>query len=110
MTTYTILQLVIISLLIGLVVFIERALPFLLFSKKEPPAIIRFIEKYIPPMVMAVLVVYCLKDMNFTSGAAGFVPYLAASGVAAGLHLWKRNALLSICCSTIIYMILIKIL
>lgn len=110
MTSYTILQLVIISLLIGLVVFLERALPFLLFSQKEPPAIIRFIEKYIPPMVMAVLVVYCLKDMNFSSGAKGFVPYLIASALTAALHLWKRNALLSICSGTIIYMIFTKIL
>ena len=30
----------------ALVIFSERAFPFVLFSKKEPPAFIKFIEKY----------------------------------------------------------------
>lgn len=97
-----------------LIIFFERAFPFILFSKKEPPAIIKFIEKFIPPMVMAVLVCYCLKDMTFISNGtvtwSGFIPYLSALIVTILLHLWKRNTLISIFGGTALYMILIRIM
>lgn len=102
----------------ALVILMERAFPFILFSKKNPPAVIRFIEKYIPPMVMAALLFYCIKDINFIALAdnvkaidwKGFVPYVVSIAITIGLHLWKRNALISIFGSTIIYMILIRVL
>lgn len=103
---------------IALVILLERAFPFILFSKKNPPLVIRFIEKYIPPMVMAALVFYCLKDINFvkiigntaTIDLKGFVPYIVAVGSTIALHIWKRNALISIFGGTVIYMILIRVL
>lgn len=94
----------------SLIIFFERAFPFLLFSKREPPKIIKFIEKYIPPMVMSALVVYCLKDISFTSGSIGFLPYILGVIVTIILHLWKRNTLISIFGGTAIYMILLRIL
>lgn len=102
----------------ALVILLERAFPFILFSKKNPPSVIRFIEKYIPPMVMAALLFYCIKDINFVIVAEniksidwkGFIPYLISVTAAIGLHLWKRNSLISIFGSTIIYMILIRVL
>ena len=94
----------------ALIIFFERAFPFLLFSKREPPRIIRFIEKYIPPMVMASLVVYCLKDISFSTGIIGFVPYITGVIITVILHLWKRNTLISIFSGTAVYMILLRIL
>lgn len=106
----------------ALVILLERAFPFILFSKKNPPAIITFIEKYIPPMVMAALLFYCIKDINFVKQIDsasetfksvdwhGFIPYLVSVSATIGLHLWKRNSLLSIFGGTGIYMILIRIL
>ena len=35
----------------ALVIFATRLFPFALFSKREPPPILRFVEKYIPPMI-----------------------------------------------------------
>lgn len=96
-----------------LVIFLERAFPFILFSRKKPPKVISFIEKYIPPMVMAALVVYCLKGISFASGSENldkYLPYLAGSAVTVALHLWKSNALLSILGGTISYMLLLKFL
>jgi len=96
------------------VIILERAFPFILFSKKNPPKIILFIEKYIPPMVMAALLIYCIKDISFVSNNKidfkGFLPYIIGVGSTIGLHLWKRNSLISIFGGTIIYMILIRIL
>lgn len=102
----------------ALIIFFERAFPFILFSKKNPPKIIHFIEKYIPPMVMAALLLYSLKDINFVKNSnfvnsvdyKGFVPYLVGIIFTVGLHIWKRNSLLSIFGGTIIYMILIRVL
>ena len=106
----TISQAIIASLCIALVIFAERAFPFVLFSKKNPPAIIRFIEKYIPPMVMAALLFYCLKEVSFTTGIQDFIPEIAGVSFTVILHLWKRNSLLSIFGSTILYMILIRVM
>lgn len=102
----------------ALVILLERAFPFILFSKKNPPAVIRFIEKYIPPMVMAALLFYCIKDINFVKAVneitaidyKGFVPYIISIGATIGLHLWKRNSLISIFGGTAIYMVLIRVL
>lgn len=98
----------------GLVILFERAFPFILFSRKNPPKIINFIEKYIPPMVMAALLFYCIKDINFISEShlnpSGFIPYIVGITITIILHLWKRNSLLSIFGGTGIYMILIRIL
>lgn len=103
---------------IALVIIAERAFPFILFSKKNPPKIILFIEKYIPPMVMAALLFYCLKDINFVTtennvpaiDIIGFVPYIASVGATIFLHLWKRNSLISIFGGTVLYMLLIRFL
>lgn len=98
----------------AVVILLERAFPFLLFSRKTPPKIITFIEQYIPPMVMAALLFYCIKDINFVTEASidykGFIPYIVGVGSTIALHLWKRNSLLSIFGGTGIYMILIRIL
>lgn len=91
--------------LAGLVILATRALPFILFSRRDPPAIIRFIERFIPPMVMGVLVVYCLKDIQWAAWPSG-VRELAAITLVTALHVWKKNAMLSIFGGTAFYMVL----
>lgn len=95
--------------LMSLVILGTRAFPFLLFSRRKPPRALRFVERYIPPMVMAILVVYCLKDVRWGDGLAGAAE-LAALALAIGLHIWKKNAMLSIFGSTAFYMALQAIL
>lgn len=102
-------------LAIALVIFLERAFPFILFSRKNPPAFITFIEKYIPPMVMICLVLYCIKDITFvtaenTIDLKGFLPSIIGVISTVILHLWKKNSLISIFGATIIYMVLLNIL
>jgi len=94
----------------ALIIIAERAFPFVLFSKKQPPKIITFIEQFIPPMVMACLLIYSLKDINFTTGIENFLPALIGVAATIGLHLWKSNSLISIFGGTILYMILIRVL
>lgn len=105
----TLSQAIIATFFISLVILFERSFSFILFSKKEPPAFIRFIEKYIPPMVMAARVIYCLKSFEFTS-VNGSIPTLAGVLVTGIAYKWKHNSLVAIFGGTLIYMILIRIL
>ena len=91
--------------LMGLVILATRAFPFLLFSRRDPPALIRFVERFIPPMVMAVLVVYCLKDIQWPTWPSG-IREISALALVVALHLWKKNAMLSIFGGTAFFMLL----
>lgn len=96
-------------LISGVIVYALRAFPFVLFSKKDPPEFIRFIEHYIPPMVMAVLLVYCLKNVEFLKKPFG-IPEAAGLLFTVGIHLWKRNPMISIFGGTILYMVLSRVM
>ena len=99
---------VLVSLLIGLIVFAERLFPFAVFSKRKPGKLIHIFERYIPPLVMIGLLIYSLRDVRFTS-LGQWVPQIAAIIFTIATYLWKKNSLLSIFGGTIIYMILIRI-
>lgn len=93
---------------IALVTAIIRYLPFVVFSgKRKTPKIIDKLGKVLPYAIMGMLVVYCLKDISFTS-PAGFLPSLIACIVVGALYIWKRNTLISIIAGTVCYMILVQ--
>lgn len=92
----------------SLVIFTTRIFPFLLFSRRKPPKLLQFIERSIPPAVMAILVIYSFKDISWTGTEP--LPYAIALCMAFLLHAWKRNALLSIFGSTVFFMIVRSIL
>lgn len=86
-----------------------RFLPFLIFGKKgETPAVISYLGRVLPYAVMAMLVVCCLKGLDF-SAPDSFVPELLCTALVAGLHAWKRNTLLSIGVGTVAYMLLVRL-
>ncbi|MCQ2433312.1 MAG: branched-chain amino acid transporter permease [Clostridia bacterium] len=94
---------------IALVTAALRFLPFLIFrGKGEPPAFIGYLGKVLPYAIMAMLVVYCLKSVSVLSKPYG-LPELIACASVVGLHLWRRNTLLSIAGGTIIYMLLVQL-
>lgn len=95
--------------LTGIIIFLERLFPFALFSRKNPPKILKYIEQFIPPMAIAALLIYSLKDISFTQANA-FLPQLIALAVTVILHLIKKNSMLSIFGGTIIYMVLIRLI
>ncbi len=85
-----------------------RALPFLVFGgRKEVPKVVSDLGVLLPSSIMAVLVVYCLRNVNFAA-ARNFLPEFISCLVVVGLHLWKRNILLSIGLGTVCYMILVQ--
>lgn len=87
---------------------ITRFLPFAVFSSKRPtPRYIQYLGKVLPGAIFAMLVIYCLRNMSLLQGSHG-LPELIAIALTVGLHLWKRQMLLSIAGGTVCYMLLIQ--
>ena len=94
---------------IALVTAFIRFLPFLIFTgSRKPPKIVEKMGRLLPCAVMAMLVVYCLKDVSFAT-PSGYLPALIASIVVCGSYIWKKNTLLSIISGTLCYMIFVQI-
>jgi len=99
------------AVLIGvmsLVTALLRFLPFLVF-RDETPEYILYLGDVLPPAIIGMLVVYCLRDLNFAAAPYG-VPEFISLAAVAGLQAWKRSPLVSILAGTAVYMILIRIL
>lgn len=98
-------------IIIGMAVLgtaMTRFLPFLIFPGDRPvPKYVQYLGKVLPSAVFGLLVVYCLRDVDILSGSHG-IPELISIAAVAGLHLWKRQMLLSIAGGTICYMMLVQ--
>ena len=90
------------------ITFILRSMPFVLFTHGKTPKYISFLGKYLPFSIIGMLVVYCLKNVSLVHAPHG-IPEIAAVALVAGLHLWKRNTLMSILIGTISYMLLLRL-
>ena len=84
-----------------------RFLPFVMFSKGTPKTIV-YLGNLLPNAIMAMLVVYCLKGLDFSTPGK-YPPELLCTILVAGLHAWKRNTLLSIGVGTVAYMLLVQL-
>ena len=94
---------------IALVTLLTRLLPFLLFpGRRQPPAAILYLGRVLPCAIMGMLVVYCLRNITPLSPPYG-IPEAAGVLLAVLLHVWKRNTLLSIGGSTVVYMLLVQL-
>ena len=92
----------------AVITFLTRALPFLLFDRGEsPPKLVLYLGRVLPPAIIAMLIIYCLRGVSFLT-PGGWVPQLLCVGVVVALHLWKHNNLLSIFGGTVLYMILVQ--
>lgn len=90
----------------SIVTILTRFLPFVVF-RKETPGYISYLGRVLPPAIIALLVVYCLKDITPAVHPFG-IPELIAVVCVIALHVWKRNSLISILSGTVIYMVLIQ--
>ncbi len=103
-----ILRSIVIIALVAVTTFATRLVPFVLFPNgKKIPKSVEYLGKVLPPAVIGMLVVYCLRSITPTASPFG-LPELIASAVVVILHIWKRNNLLSIGVGTVLYMILVQ--
>ena len=85
-----------------------RFLPFIIFREsKETPEFIQYIGSFLPSAVFGMLVVYCLRNVDVLQGSHG-IPEAISIFVTGGLHIWKRQMMLSIAGGTICYMLLVQ--
>ncbi len=86
-----------------------RFLPFLIFREGKPvPKYIRYLGNALPAAIFGMLVVYCLKNVDFLSGNHGIAEIvgIAATGLT---HLAKGQMLYSILAGTVCYMVMVQV-
>lgn len=99
-----------VAAVVAVCTLLTRLIPFLFFGgKKETPPAVQFLGGVLPPAIMAALVLYCLRNIDFWQGNRG-IPEIAGVIVTAVLHLWKNQILYSIAGGTVCYMILVQMI
>ncbi|WP_430460432.1 branched-chain amino acid transporter permease [Thalassolituus sp. LLYu03] len=88
------------------VTFLTRVLPFVVLYKVAHHPLLEHLGRYLPPMVMVLLLVYSFK--NDIAWSADFLPELGCLTLVAALHLAFRQALVSIVGGTAVYMALVQ--
>ena len=94
---------------VALVTWGLRAVPFILFGSRPLPKTMRYLGRVLPPAIMTILVIYCLRNTAFDCYPFG-IPELASCILVALLQIVKRNMYLSIIAGTFCYMMLIRVL
>ena len=95
--------------MVVLATMLTRFLPFIVFPSGKPtPKYIQYLGKVLPAAVFGLLVIYCLKNVDVMTGSHG-LPEMISIAVVIGLHLWKRNMLISIAGGTVCYMLLVQL-
>ena len=90
----------------AIVTILLRFLPFFIFSKETPPYI-TYLGTVLPPAIIGMLVIYCLRETELTTAPFG-IPELLAALIVVLMQVWKRNSVLSILAGTVIYMVIIQ--
>lgn len=86
-----------------------RAFPFFVFrDEKQMPKWLEKLGQMLPSAIMAVLIVYCLKDVG-TNVKEIEIPKIIATFSVAILYKWKHNTLVTIALGTIVYMVLLQL-
>ena len=94
---------------VALVTWSLRAAPFVLFGNRPLSGMTRYLGKVLPPAIMTVLVIYCLRNISFAQFPFG-LPEIAACALVVILQATRKNMYLSIIAGTVCYMALIRIL
>ncbi|WP_444984438.1 branched-chain amino acid transporter permease [Halomonas mongoliensis] len=98
----------------ALATFATRVIPFVALARQAEHPLILHLGRYLPPTVMMILVIYALRDFRplaegqLNASANGW-PMILASLVVVVLHLWRRNALVSILGGTGAYMAMVQL-
>lgn len=86
---------------------LSRFLPFWVFSKGVPKPV-AYLGKVLPSAIMAMLVVYCLRNMSFAAPSYGAAEAIAVAVVVL-VHKWKHSTMLSLLLGTACYMLLVQL-
>lgn len=85
-----------------------RALPFFFVEKLRDSALLPHLAAVMPVGIMTILVLYTLRNTDIGAN----VPTLAVGLgllVTLALHLWRRNAVLSVLAGTAVHVVLMSV-
>lgn len=109
MVTHNGWQVVVLILVIAIGTQITRWLPFVVFPEKStPPKFVTQLGKILPPAVIGLLVVYCLKGVQPLE-APYALPEVISIALIAFLHIRWKNSLVSIGVGTVVYILLTRL-
>ncbi len=93
--------------LVVIATMLTRFLPFMLFpAGRKAPTVIRYLGQVLPTAVIAMLVIYCLKDAVFSARHA--LPELIAIAFIVVLHKLFHSMMISVVGGTVGYMLLMQ--
>lgn len=95
--------------LAGGITILARFLPRIIFRNRELPGFIKYLGEKLPYSLMGLLVIFCIRGVDFTSSTEVLPLGLAFAGIILSFKLLK-NFLLSIFIGTGVYMVLIYLL
>ncbi|MCL1484443.1 AzlD domain-containing protein [Marinobacter sp. M3C] len=87
-----------------LATFATRIIPFVFFERHTEHPLIKHLGRYLPAAVMALLAIIFLQRSATWSVPVVGLDALIPGVLVALVHLWRRNALLSIAAGTLPYM------
>ena len=97
-----------IIILIAALTFGARFFPFAVFSRGgETPKAVTYIGNVLPPAVMIMLVVYCVKEVEVFSWPHG-APEAVSIAAVALLYKFTKNSLIAMVGGTVLYMVLVQ--
>lgn len=106
--TMSLSQQIITITMVVLGTFATRGIVFLVFQSGKPtPPYVRYLGVVLPSAILGLLVIYCFRDIQLTSGSHGLPEALATMAVIM-IHLWKRKMLVSMTAGTFLYMFLVQ--
>ncbi len=101
--------LVLMILASAVVTLLIRALPFLFVrGDRDLPPVLAYLGGVLPPAVIAMLVVYALRNTPLPTWPHGLPEFIGVLTVVI-LHAWKHNTMLSIVGGTVVYMLLVQV-
>ncbi|MCL2112223.1 MAG: AzlD domain-containing protein [Clostridiales bacterium] len=102
------MQIVLTILIIAGATAITRGLPFVLFpSDLHTPSYIRYLGGVLPCATIAMLIVYCMRHVEFVAWPNG-IPELISTVAVILLQVRFKNMLISIAAGLALYMVLIR--
>lgn len=97
------------ALIVGVIVlssFLARFVPFFIFAKRTP-RVVEYLGRVLPSAIIAMLIVYCLRNVSLDSAPYGLNELIAVAVVAV-VHILFKIPVLSIVLGTLCYMALVQ--
>ncbi len=94
--------------LIAALTYAARLFPYVIFGRgSKIPDLVIFLGEVLPPAVMVLLIVYCIRNISIFVYPYG-IPEFSAILLTVILYLTIKNNLVAMISGTILYMILIQ--